>query len=950
MSGRTVRNALTLAAAYYLTGRLGLVLAIPPGYATPLWPPAGVALAALLIWGRQLWPGVMLGSFAVNIGTSFDPSTGWASLTSLLPPAVIAGGAGLQAWTGALLVDRFVGRPLELVHPASVIRFFLVGGPAACLINATIGVGTLFLTGSIRSEQISYSWWTWWVGDAIGVAVVAPLLLVWFGEPRAVWRRRNLSVAAPLGVTAALVVGLFTWVTRLEETRMRLEFEKYADNGVAAIRAKVEGALQLLESFAAIFAATPEARRAPVFADFARRNLAINPGVQALSWNPRVTAGGRDVFEQRARASYPGFRIVERTAGGALVPAPRRDEYVVVLHIEPAESNAAARGFNVESEPLRRATLRRACETARPAGTPPTQLVQETAGRQGMLVFLPVYSGGGPPERPADRCGRVLGYVTGVFRLHEVMRAGLAGAAHPDIAVALTEDSSAEGPLRTTLSRASPLGLPGTLSRAATIAVAGQTWRVVSTAKPSYRLTAGTWRPWFALAGGMLFTALLGALLLIATGNALVVERLGTQRLAELSQANELLQREIVERTQMEARLRHSEAQLRQAQKMEAVGRLAGGVAHDFNNLLTAILGYGAIVRDSLPAAGSAREDMEEIIKAGQHAARLTQQLLAFSRKQVLQPRTLDLNEVVRRMEKMLRRLIRENVEIQLRTGDTQAWFRADPLQVEQVMMNLVVNASDSMPEGGTLTLEAGLVAQDAEPAARPDRIGPGGGPSGPSGPYVMLRVSDTGVGMDEETQSHIFEPFFTTKAQGKGTGLGLSTVYGIVQQSRGWITVDSRVGRGSTFTVYFPATAAEAESAVRPAAPARAAGSETILLVEDEDAVRTLARKALERRGYEVLEARHGEEGIDVSRNHGDRIDLVVTDIIMPRLGGPEMVERLRIERPELKVLYVSGYSPVAIEIHGVRGENSAFIAKPFTPDSLISGVQALLNSEPAE
>jgi PAS domain S-box-containing protein len=381
------------------------------------------------------------------------------------------------------------------------------------------------------------------------------------------------------------------------------------------------------------------------------------------------------------------------------------------------------------------------------------------------------------------------------------------------------------------------------------------------------------------------------------------------------------------------------EAQLRVSQKMEGIGRLAGGIAHDFNNLLTAILGYSELMEAQLPDDEDLRSSLHEIHRAGERAAALTRQLLAFSRKQVLQPRLLDLNTIVSEVEKLLRRLIGEDVKLVTRLDPALGSVRADPGQLEQVLMNLAVNARDAMPEGGTLTVETANTVLDAGFAA--------GNPGARSGEYAALTVADTGIGMSDEVRNHAFEPFFTTKEQGKGTGLGLATAYGIVKQSDGYITVASEPGRGTTFRIYFPrATGAAAPSGLgeRPALSPR--GTETILLVEDESGVRRLSCTILEAQGYTVLEAASGDEALEIARSHAGEIHLLATDVVMPGMSGRVLWDRLRVLRRDPRVLFMSGYTDDAIARHGVLEPGIAFLQKPFTPFSLAQKVREVLDA----
>ncbi|HYU47581.1 MAG TPA: PAS domain S-box protein, partial [Terriglobales bacterium] len=401
----------------------------------------------------------------------------------------------------------------------------------------------------------------------------------------------------------------------------------------------------------------------------------------------------------------------------------------------------------------------------------------------------------------------------------------------------------------------------------------------------------------------------------------------------ETEEVLELIAEDITDRRQLEE-------QFRQAQKMEAVGRLAGGVAHDFNNLLMVINGYTEVLLEQLEPDSSMHQKVESIQQAAERAATLTRQLLAFSRKQLLELKVVEVNTVIEDIEQLLRPLIGENIELATRLSPDAGRTRADAGQIEQVIMNLVVNAKDAMPQGGRITLQSSCVTVQNFHEQR--FILPG--------PYVVISVSDTGHGMDEETQSRVFEPFFTTKEKGKGTGLGLSTVYGIVKQSNGYVYAQSEVGSGTTFYIYLPRVEDPAEGA----SPAKSqeneqGGCETVLLVEDEESVRELVRETLSMRGYRVLEAENGEDGLRLAETCKQHIDILVTDVVMPGIGGRELAKKLVLARPGICVLYLSGYTEDAIVHQGALGPGTAFLQKPFTLQSLAKKVRDVLNSNRA-
>ena len=382
------------------------------------------------------------------------------------------------------------------------------------------------------------------------------------------------------------------------------------------------------------------------------------------------------------------------------------------------------------------------------------------------------------------------------------------------------------------------------------------------------------------------------------------------------------------------------EVQLRQAQKMEAIGRLAGGVAHDFNNVLTAVFGYVDLLREELPPESEAQKDLLEVRKAAERAASLTRQLLAFSRQQVLEPVVLELNELAEDFEKMLRRVIGEDVEFRLALGADVGNVRADPGQLHQVIMNLVVNARDAMPTGGKLIIETANAELTSDYAGLHKPVVPGA--------YVMLAVSDTGTGMTPDIQARIFEPFFTTKEKGKGTGLGLSTVYGIVKQSEGYVWVYSEPGKGTTFKVYLPRVNAPADQITKPRPTGSLAGTETILIAEDDVILRPLARQLLEKLGYTVLEGGTCDEALVAAQQHSGPIQLLIADVILPGPSGRELARRLAVPRPDTKVLYVSGYTDDAIVHHGMLEPGLNFLQKPFTPAVLARRVREVLDAKP--
>ena len=412
------------------------------------------------------------------------------------------------------------------------------------------------------------------------------------------------------------------------------------------------------------------------------------------------------------------------------------------------------------------------------------------------------------------------------------------------------------------------------------------------------------------------------------------IEGVGVNRIAEPGIGAIVANfRDITERKQLEERLRR-------AHRMDAVARLAGAIAHDYNNLLTVILGSAEILLHDLPAAYARRDDLEQIKAAASRAAELTRQVLAYSRQQVLTPRMLDVNALIGGMERVLQPLVGGGVELQLQLGGGIGTVRADPVQLEQAIVNVVLNAREAMPSGGRLTLATADVAVDEAFARDHDPMSPGR--------YVTVAVRDQGVGMDAETRGHLFEPFFTTKPGRHGAGLGLATTYGIIKQSGGYIWAESAVGEGSTFTIYLPwhAPLPAAEAGRRAEAPAATGAGETVLVVDDEPAVRLVTKRILQRNGYTVLEASGGHEALRVLREHPGPIQLLLSDVIMPEMNGREVAERVRERRPGIKVLFMSAYSPAAIAHDGLLEEGAAFLRKPFEIGQLLKAVRRTLDA----
>jgi len=798
-----------LAAAYTLAGKLGLALAFVNASATAVWPPTGIALAAVLIFGSWVWPGIFAGAFLTN------ELTAGSSVTSLL----IASGNTLEALTAGYLVNRFAGGRHALNATRNIVRFALAG-LAGAVVSATAGVATICAFGFADWFEYRAIWTTWWLGDVSGAIVVAPVILLWAGNPRFDWpaaRRLELTLLA-------LSFGVVGWVVFVAAT-YPLAFLAIPVCVWAGFRFGQRDAATVVCAFSFI-AVWASARGLGTFAqEWANDSLLL---VQAFM----------------AVASTVGLVV-----GTAASERRQAEESLRRSHTE-LESRVQARTRELEASELRLKTM----IEAEPACV-------KVVSTEGTLIDM-------------NRAGLEM---IGAQDLSHVAGRPLIDLVHPD-------DRDRYLEMHRTVCGGSPARVEFRV-----IGLTGQERWVDTRAVP------------FDTYG--------------ETG-----ERIP----AVLSVANDITDR------------KRLEDQLRQSQKMEAIGLLAGGIAHDFNNLLTAIAGNTDLVLLTLPEGDKRRNDLEEIAKASERAGGLTRQLLAVSRRQMLQPTVMDLNAMVADVQKLLRRTIPESIDLQLELSPVDN-IRADRGQLEQVVLNLAINAGDAMPNGGTLRISTATVDID-------DVWSQIHAPM-PVGRYVRLTLRDTGVGIPPETQARIFDPFFTTKSRDKGTGLGLAMVYGIVKQSGGYIWVDSDVGHGTAFEIYLPVVYEPVAAVqVAPSVPVRG-GSQTILLAEDDAAVRRLARDVLKSNGYTVLDAGDGDEALEIARRYPAPIHALVTDVVMPGLNGRDLALKLTADRPDVRVIYTSGYTENVMIRAGFE-HGLTLLAKPFLPGDLLRKVNETLRA----
>jgi PAS domain S-box-containing protein len=1051
-----------LAALYFAAARVSLVLLALHGLSPPLWCPAGIGLAGLLLLGVRAWPAIAVGAFFTNLDAVSASGAALIAVGNTL-------GAALPAW----LLRRRSGGPPSLEKMGDVLRLLGYGAIAGPALSALVGLIGL-RTGASHSQVADLILvFTWFIGCAAGVAVITPLLLAWAGPPPSraapgrwpelvgllaglllasvltslvtplyallafpllTWaalrfgsRGATLGIVAIFGLNSLAVLaghaplpGTMVLSLRLFYTAVHLS---YAATGLllAASAAERHQARQveraIEDAYRALIAASPLAiigldlkARVTVWSNAAEKLFGYR-AEEVLGQPLPVVPAGREAeirsLMEHGEQSLSGIETVRRHKDGRelnvllntwplydgagrlngtmsahqdiserkraqqLQEATYRISHAALTAADPGQLYAAIHRIVSELMPARNLYIA-LFDAATDTISFPYWMDEKDPrpdprrARKGLTEY--VIRSGRPFRDRSSSIGSlvatgeveslgsaatdwlgvplvVAGRPVGVLAVQSYDE----GVRYSDREQAILEFVSSQVAMAIERKRAEDT-LRASEEELRALFAAMRDAIFVLDREGRYRKVAPTnpelYVPIDHLVGQRLHDIfpqhqadrfLEAVVQTLDSGRPTVMEyalRLNGEEVWFTATASPVdrdtviwVARSINEQRKAEEALRRSEDQLRQATKMEAVGRLAGGVAHDFNNLLTSVLGHADLALGRLSPGDPLYDDLLEIKSAGARAAGLTHQLLAFSRKQVLEPRVVDLNSIVSGIAKMLRRTIGEDVELVTRLAPHLGPVRADPVQMEQVLLNLAVNARDAMPEGGRLTIETMNV-----------RL--------PAGPAVRMRVEDTGVGMSEEVRAHLFEPFFTTKEVGKGTGLGLATAYGIVQQSGGSIAVTSEAGRGTTFEIDLPEVMGEPAVPVPQAPRGDIRGTETVLLVEDEEAVRNLTRRVLKHNGYHVLSAPNGETALEMSRMHVGKIHLLLTDVVMPGMSGPRLAEVLLGEREGLRCIFMSGYAATALEQKVLLRRDTAFLQKPFTTEQLVRRVRETLDA----
>ncbi|MFC4763750.1 CHASE domain-containing protein [Dyella koreensis] len=783
---------LLVAAAYYAAGRLGLLLAIPPGYATAVWPPSGIALACVMLWGYRVTPGVWVGSFLINAWTSLDTSSTAAILHSLSVPTLIATGAALQAATGTWLIRRFVGYRNLLIQDLDVVRILTLGGPLACIINASVGVGTLTFYRLVPLESAPFNWWTWWIGDSIGVLIFTPLVLIWAVRPRAVWLTRQITVSVPLALVFGLVVWLFFFTSNREQARMNAEFQSQGHDFSRALQEDMRKNLGALYALQAFYASVDHIDRRS-FTSFAGRLLARRSGVQALEWAPLVRHADRADFEAKVRADgFPQFAITERAGGGSLVPADPQDTYVPIEYIVPFAGNKAAMGYAGTTEPSRLAAIQMAGDSGEPVATARVHLVQDAPGHHGLLVFLPCYATGMPIDTVAARRQALRGFMLAVLRIPDLMQDSLDAIETKGVLVRLLDSDAPEKDR--VLYGADPAAseIKGGLEQSHTLDIAHRHWQLQLTLPAQYLTAHKSWQAWTLLAAGMLFTGLLGMFLLLIIGRTARLDELVAERTTELSALNHELAEEVRHREWLEMAAREQATKLAVSNK--ELEQFAYVASHDLQAPLRSVTSFATLLERRYK--GRLGDDADEFLAAIRESVMdmrgLINDLLELSRvnSQSLAISVVSSQSIVERACQQLA----EDIHAAHAKIDFQdlPMVRGDERTLTQLFQNLIGNGIKFQPKGASPRIDISVQRQGDE---------------------WQFAVHDNGIGISPEHQETIFLMFkrLHTAEQYPGTGIGLALCSKILQLHGSRLWVSSTPGHGATF--YFSLSAVMAET-----------------------------------------------------------------------------------------------------------------------------------------
>jgi len=876
----TAIKCFLIALAYAVMGKVGLLLSIPPGYATLIWPSSGIALGGILIFGFRIWPGILLGSFLVNVWTGFDGSSVVTTLQSLIAPGFVAAGAALQAVIGGILLHRFAAFPNSLPSEREVISFFFFGGILGCLVNASIGTITLITAGIVPPSNAFTNFATWWGGDVMGVLIFTPLMLVWLSKPRDVWAPRRLTVTLPTLVAFGLVVLAVSFGSNWERERLTAQFEHQTSTIASTLDKYLALHVDVIRSLTSFYAASEKIDRRE-FAQFVERPLEIYPGIQALSWNPRILDKNRESYENSIRnEGHKDFRITERNSENRLVGAHNRDQYITVNFIEPFAKNRKAFGFDVASNPTRKKALEQARDTGKAIATGRITLVQETAKQFGILIFVPVYKNGMPHDTIAERRNNLAGYMVGVFRGGDIVAAALQGLKQKGIEYRLIDESAPKGQQFLhqssqarqsieTLTEEGVFGASLPIKMSFPILIGERQWRLDITPNQTYLAANRPDNVWLILVIGMVMTAMVEAFVLVISGRNSVLEKTVGARTLALNTAKK-------------------EAEKANKAKSEFLATMS----HEIRTPMTAVLGVADLILES-KISSQTRQQVKRIRTATLSLMQIINDILDISKfdAEKLEFEYADFNapllitEVVDLFREQQKGHHRDNLEIaaNIDPGFPTGVY-SDPVRIRQILINLLGNAI-KFTEKGSVTLSA--------------RLEHGG-----KGEFLKFSIQDTGIGIKPENLKSLFDDFtqadtsITRRYQ--GTGLGLAISKRLVEKMGGEIGVESEFGKGATFWFTIPYSPAktdvsETSATYRPSIITKVWAKQplNILLAEDNQLNQMIIPALLKSMGHQVMIAGNGIEALEQFR-HND-FDVILMDIRMPEMSGLDATRAIR-------------------------------------------------------
>ena len=921
-----ITRVVILIAFYFVGGLVGREASFESGTVALVWPPSGIALAAILLFGYRFWPGVALGAFLFTFCNGSP--VGFFTLGTAL-------GNTVGALVCAFLLERFVQFRNSMERVRDVVGFVGLACFIGTSVNALFNVVSLCYSGAVPWENLFTSMIQWWVPNALAALVVAPLILIW-GSPSAIrWRPHLIAEAfiCAAGLVFGTLISFGSWYVYGIQN-YPLAYLPYPFLIWGAIRFGQRGATvgTMLVAVVAIHALL-RGRGPFVTANFNDSLMLVGSYIGILAISNLFLAAIAAEREHAMRAAHESEKRYRAVVEDQTDLICRFDLSGRITFVNEAYCSFQGKTHGeligtpfMPSLPTEDREIPLSVFATLTPEQPTLSFDNKLVSTDGKFVWqqCTIHSLFDERGRPQE-FQSVIHDITNRKQLEETLREReeffrLISESMTDMVAVLDRSGKRiyNSPSYATL-LGDPSNLVGTNSF---IDIHPDDRESIQRIFEKTVSTGAGQRAEFR------FIRKDGTIRHVESQGNVVLDKTG--RPSKIV----VVSRDITERLTLETKLR-------QSQKMEAIGRLAGGIAHDFNNLMQAIIGYTTLLLRRVEPGDANRDMIVQIEKSADRAAALTAQLLAFSRKQILQPKIFSLDNSVAEVNKLLRRLIGENIQLISRVEGSASYVCADPGQIEQVILNLSLNARDAMPQGGTLKIETSSLELTEKDEGFSDEFLPG--------PFVRLSITDTGTGMTPEVKSHLFEPFFTTKNPGKGTGLGLSIVYGIVRQSGGEISVTSEVGRGTTFHVFLPRVPAPAQSVpvVSDLPPVSAGGRETILLVEDEEIVRGMLGEVLRAQGYTVVEAPHGPAAIDLAARMAGPIHLLISDMLMPEMNGWELAKRLLATRPGLPVLYISGYSDDEARRFGKFEGTGQFLQKPFRPDALLAKAREILDAQ---